>query len=97
MSKDTKRISANEINRFIYCPYQWYYKRYYGAKELQTQYKALEKPQSKHESNFVRGLNHHKRYYTRYKIRKILLIILTLLLLTLGGIILWNTWQPVVF
>ena len=25
-----KKLSANEINRFIYCPYQWYYGRYYG-------------------------------------------------------------------
>ena len=28
------KISANEINRFVYCPYQWYYRRYYGQKDL---------------------------------------------------------------
>lgn len=97
MIKEQKKISANEINRFIYCPYQWYYKRYYGAQELQARYKAMGKPKSGHESHFARGLEHHKRYYLRYKIRKLFLTLLALILLILGGMILWNMWQPVVF
>ncbi len=34
VENDKNTISANEINKFSYCPYQWYYERYYGRKEL---------------------------------------------------------------
>lgn len=90
MHNPKKRISANEINRFVYCPYQWYYNRYYGAKELQTKYKALNHPTSEHESHFVKGLKYHKKYYLRYKIRKWMLISLILMLLIGGGLMLWQ-------
>jgi len=35
--KNDKTISANEINRYLYCNYQWYYERKHGAAELRRQ------------------------------------------------------------
>ena len=34
MDNSSKTISAGEINKFVYCPYQWYYQRLYGNKKL---------------------------------------------------------------
>ena len=70
--KKNKLISANEINRFVYCPYQWYYKRKYTAKELNEKYKALNKGKSSAESLFEKGLKHHKKHYVRYRIKSFL-------------------------
>ncbi|MDU6360527.1 MAG: hypothetical protein E6590_11265 [Clostridiales bacterium] len=68
MRKSETRISANEINRFMYCPNQWYYKRIYGTKALNEQYKALGIESSSHESNFEKGMQHHKRYHLKYRL-----------------------------
>ena len=86
-----KKLSANEINRFIYCPYQWYYGRYYGQTELKTRYKALGNKGSKVENNFSKGIKFHKAYYRKYRIRRILIAILLVLsmILVLGSI---NQW-----
>lgn len=75
------KISANEINRFVYCPYQWYYGKVYGQKTLREKYKALPHKKSKHESNFVRGLKFHKNYYRLYRVRLWLKRIMVLILL----------------
>ena len=66
------RISANEINRFVYCPYAWYYQRYYGQKVLKEKYRALKNKNSQIESNFKKGLRFHKKYYLQYHIKRIL-------------------------
>ena len=34
MDKDRYIISATELSKFEYCPYQWYYERVYGRNEL---------------------------------------------------------------
>ena len=68
MRKNETRISANEINRFMYCPDQWYYKRIYGAKVLNEQYKALGIESSQHESNFEKGMHYHEKYYFIYRL-----------------------------
>ena len=34
MDKDRQTLSATELSKFSYCPYQWYYERLYGRKEL---------------------------------------------------------------
>ena len=31
---ERETISAHEINKYDYCPYQWYYERLYGRAEL---------------------------------------------------------------
>lgn len=64
------KISANEVNRFVYCPYQWYYSRYYGQKALKEKYKALKNKNSQVESNFKKGLRFHKKYYLHYRAQK---------------------------
>lgn len=70
--KNKQRISANEINRFVYCPYQWYYKRTYGNKELTRRYEALGLDTSKHESFYTKGSKHHTVYYFKYKFKRML-------------------------
>lgn len=32
MAKET--LSAHELNKYTYCPYQWYYEKKYGRAEL---------------------------------------------------------------
>lgn len=68
--KDHK-ISANEINRYMYCPYQWYYKRHYGHKVLQDQYKALGITSSRHENNYTKGTKYHSSYHLRYQLKRV--------------------------
>lgn len=70
-----KKISANEINRFVYCPYQWYYGRYYGQTALKEQYKALGNKSSKTENHFAKGVKFHKAYYRSYRIKRVLIIL----------------------
>lgn len=69
MYNDRKTISANEINKFSYCPYQWYYERLYGRKKL----KELEKERNERlglddlrMSNLLDGFNYHDgvRFFT---------------------------------
>ena len=72
MKQDTShRIAANEINRYMYCPYQWYYKRVYGNKALHEQYKELGISSSKHEDNYTKGMAYHTRYHAYYRIKRI--------------------------
>ena len=88
-----KKISANEINRYVYCPYQWYYGKYYGQTKLKEQYKALNKNKGATESNFIKGTDFHKNYYKKYERRRMLQIALVLIVLSviIGGIVIW--WQ----
>lgn len=69
------KISANEINRFVYCPYQWYYNRYYGQATLKEKYKGLKDKNSKIESQFKKGLRFHKHYYIQYRVQRSLRLI----------------------
>lgn len=91
MKNNKTRISANEINRFVYCPYQWYYNRYYGATVLNQKFKELESSISEHEAHFVKGMNHHKQYYLHYRLKKLmqLMVLLALLLVLAGMVIEW--------
>jgi len=63
--KDEKIISASEINRYIFCNYQWYYERKYGAAELRRRKKEhLEELGIKPDgaSPIQRGLAFHARF-----------------------------------
>lgn len=86
------KISANEINRFMYCPYQWYYGRYYGQKALKEKYQALEKKEGPYEGNFRKGLHFHEKYYRHYKWKRRLEIgiVIIFILLLAGSIVLWK-------
>jgi len=63
--KDDKTISASEINRYIFCNYQWYYERKYGAAELRRRKKeyleelGIEPAENGH---LQRGLVFHARF-----------------------------------
>ncbi|MCJ7856687.1 hypothetical protein MUJ63_10360 [Lachnospiraceae bacterium NSJ-143] len=59
---DKRTITANEINKFCYCPYQWYYERLYGRKELSrlaAERNAELGLTDKRLSNFNSGLEYH--------------------------------------
>ena len=65
-------ISASEINRYMFCNYQWYYERKYGAAELRRRKKEhLEElgivPGG--DSHIQRGLTFHARYGQRRRLR----------------------------
>jgi hypothetical protein len=71
--RDDNPISASEINRYIFCNYQWYYQRKYGAAELRRQKKEhLEELgiiTTGKESPIQRGLSFHARYGRRRRLR----------------------------
>ncbi|MGL4363493.1 MAG: hypothetical protein ACRCSG_09580 [Cellulosilyticaceae bacterium] len=83
MNKTIEKISANEINRYMYCPYQWYYKRHYGNAFLQNEYKALGITSSKHTNNFVKGTKYHTQYHYRYHLKRLIQCIALLILIAL--------------
>ncbi|WP_054743594.1 hypothetical protein [Cellulosilyticum ruminicola] len=74
------KISANEVNSFVYCPYQWYYNRYYGQAALKEKYKSLKDKNSKVESQFKKGLRFHKRYYMQYRMQQMLKLVIILII-----------------
>ena len=94
MHNDSSRISANEINRYIYCNYQWYYRRLYGDKVLtkmkKEQNKALGITRDSRTHAFVKGNQFHRHYHRWYQAKKILYLIL---LITLIAVTLFFTWQ----
>ncbi len=91
MSKKNIKISANEINRFTYCPYQWYYGKVYGQKALREKYSALERNESPEEGNFKKGLSFHEKYYKTYRLKKKLEwgIVLLFILLLVWSLFAW--------
>ena len=88
MKNGSTKISANEINRFIYCPYQWYYNRYYGAKVLNQKYKALDLKSNTYEGNFVKGQQFHRRYYKAYRRKRLLQAVVLIV-----AVALWIGWM----
>ncbi len=94
MYNDSSRISANEINRYVYCNYQWYYRRYYGDKVL-TQIKkehnkvlGIKKDARTHA--FIKGNRFHRNYHLSYQVKKTLYL---LLLIALIVIVSWVVWK----
>lgn len=87
MKNNNKKISASEINQFLYCPYQWYYKRYYGSQELLRRYKKAYGDTNPTTSAFEKGVAFHKKYYRHYTIKKVLtrMFILLVVLLMIAG------------
>lgn len=76
MNRETKTISASELNKFTYCPFQWYYERLYGRKELRRL--ARERNERLHLkdttfSNLRQGELYHRREYFLYRLKRILL------------------------
>ena len=78
MKWDRTTISASEVNRYTYCPYQWYYERYYGRSKLLQLAKAKRATESiapkkrasaqqKNASHLARGRAYHAREYRNFK------------------------------
>jgi len=84
-------ISANEINKYLYCNYQWYYEKTYGQPTLRKLNKEFLQSlgiqhQNNDEENFAKGKNYHNKFI-RSSIKKgvvnfiILVIIIVILYL----------------
>lgn len=72
---ERKTLSAHEISKFDYCPYQWYYERLYGRKELRRLY--AERNERLHledslASEFRKGEKYHRRSYFLLKLKRTL-------------------------
>ncbi len=78
-----KIFTPNEINKFSYCPYQWYYERKHGRKKLREM-------ASKNKDNscenatiklFMSGLEYHSKvnFKTGYSLKTVLIIVLLLI------------------
>lgn len=73
MENPKKTLTPNEINKFCYCPYQWYYERLYGTKELrrlaQERNRQLGLTDTR-QSLFQKGLQEHNRVHFVYRLRQ---------------------------
>jgi len=87
------RISANEINRYVYCNYQWYYRRLHGdpkLTKLKKEYnQALGIKQDARTHAFIKGNKFHLSYHRWYKIKKIIYLVLMIALLSGALYFLW--------
>lgn len=87
MAKET--LSAHELNKYTYCPYQWYYEKIYGRAELRRMRKEYLEELGLEDSttaNFVRGEAFHRKLYRQYRLRRLLgkIALLALLVLILA-------------
>lgn len=81
-----KKISANEVNKFCYCNYQWYYERLYGISEIRrinSEYCRENGFISKTSRNFERGKKFHNNYIFKYKLKVFLKFVLILAVIAL--------------
>jgi len=104
-SNKDKTISASEINRYLYCNYQWYYQRKFGAAELARRKKAhLESLgitpaslASKDDGHLGRGRRFHADFGRRLRLKRLLRVLVVLaaaalaalLILLQTGVISW--------
>lgn len=85
MKNNSKSITANEINKYTYCPYQWYYERLHGKKEISEKYKKRNEAlnlKNDEPSNFQKGIKFHDEYLNKNKAKttfKIFLLFLIIL------------------
>ncbi len=90
---ERKTISAHEINKYTYCPYQWYYEKLYGRKELRRLHQERNEAlglESSAMSNFARGLEYHKGDYAKRRLIGLAWkICLLLLILALAAVYFW--------
>lgn len=82
LENDSNTISASEVNRYTYCPYQWYYERVYGRKELRKL--AAERNRElglsdTRMSHLKKGLEYHKKEYQIYRINRFIKKVIVIL------------------
>lgn len=84
MKNNTLVISPSEINKFIYCPYQWYYERKYGGAEIRRlAAEARSGAEHSSQSNFVRGAKYHSSFLRKYKFKRRLFIFAAVVIIIL--------------
>jgi len=76
-------ISPSEINKYVYCNYQWYYQRKYGAAELRHRRKVFLESQGLDTSfaadnHLQRGKEYHDNFFKRRRFVAVLRIIFVL-------------------
>ena len=79
---ERKTLSAHEISKYDYCPYQWYYERLYGRKELRRLYVERNTRLNLEDSlasEFRKGEKYHRRSYLLLKFRRMLWKLLVIL------------------
>lgn len=65
MQNNKQTITASELNKYAYCPHQWYYERLYGRKYIREQYNERNRALGLGDgvtSNFKKGLAFHRRH-----------------------------------
>ena len=96
MSRDKETISASEIGQYLYCHYQWYYNRIYGAEHLRELRKAYLAEHGVEtdatESAFARGRKFHEGWRGRQRRKRALAVGFALLILLAVGIWAWWTF-----
>lgn len=87
MDNDSDKITANEINKFSYCPYQFYYERVYGQKRIREIRSAILEEKGytdKTKSKLRKGLDFHNNYNKnktkKYPIFKLIVLVLLLVI-----------------
>ncbi len=84
MKNNKTSISANEINKFTYCNYQWYYGKLYGNSYIMKKYNQRNEMFNMKDttfSNLKNGLKTHKNYAFTEKVKLVIKIAVLLLLL----------------
>lgn len=85
MFNSKEKISASEINKYLYCNYQWYYGRKYGSKKLMEERRQMLEElgyEDSTKSNFVDGSTFHESHYRNVLLRKkIIKLILFLIII----------------
>lgn len=83
MKNDRQTISPSEINKFVYCPYQWYYERKFGSAELRRQASNRAGANNSDKSNFIRGARYHSSFLRRYKFKRMLFLFVAIAVISL--------------
>jgi len=97
MLKET--LSPSEINRYLFCNYQWYYERKYGAAELRRRKKEhLEElgVTPNEDGPIQRGLVFHARFGRRRRLKLIYIWLRAVILVVLFLYFLWTSGIAVI-
>lgn len=88
-------ISASDVNRFCYCPWQWYYERVHGrthiARLARERNLALGYDDPS-KGAFAKGRDFHENYLRRYRVKKTLGWLAFVLILVLLAALAWWGW-----
>lgn len=92
MKNKKRTISASEVGKYMHCPYQWYYERYYGSayiKQLKVELNKELGISRKGENNYIKGKKFHNNYFFMDTVKKIInKIIVFLFIILIATIIL---------